>query len=453
MMEDSEKKNSRRVYSVAELTREVRYSLETSFASVWVGGEISDFRRPMSGHMYFNLKDRGSQLRAVMFKGSSGRLRFEPSDGMQVVAHGRISMYEARGDCQLICDWLEPLGAGALQAAFEELKRKLEAEGLFDPARKRPLPMFPSRVGLITSPSGAAVRDFIRTATRRFPGVDLLLAPVRVQGEEAAGEIARAIGRLNSVDGVEVIAVVRGGGGMEDLWPFNEERLVRAVAGSKVPVVSGVGHETDYTLCDFVADTRALTPTDAARLCVPDAGEIRDTVLKLSSMAASGLRHCARDRRLSAERLAARLDRMSHLADDARQRVEDLAEGSRRASEDYISGLREKIRELAARSAARHPRQLLGLARAKCMELEKRSGLAASNYMKGRHALLAEQARLLNNLSPLSVLDRGYSLSFDTTGRIVRDSASLSPGDPLRVRFASGEAETEVKGVKGKKQE
>jgi exodeoxyribonuclease VII large subunit len=380
-----------------------------------------------------------------MFKGSARFLRFAPADGMEVEVHGRISAYEPRGVYQIICDIMQVRGEGALQAAFEALKKKLEAEGLFSPERKKPLPVFPRRIGLVTSPTGAAVQDFHKTARSRFSGADILLAPVRVQGDGAAREIAEALHLLARVDGVEVIALVRGGGSLEDLWQFNEEVVVRAIAASRVPVVTGIGHETDYTLSDFAADARALTPTDAARLCVPDADELRDSVAGLIEAAGTGLLHALTERRLAAVKLAARLDRSRDIVDEAWQRVEEAAGALNAAAVARIAGVRASITALVARAASRHPRTVVSVSRERCRNMSKRLGLSMRSGLDAKRGALSDRARLLHSLSPLAVLDRGYSLTFDARGAVVRDASTLSPGDELRLKFSRGGAAAEVK--------
>ena len=271
----------RRVLTVSELTAAIEDQLEARFGGLWVEGEISNLRVHTSGHVYFTLKDEGAQLRAVLFRSRTRRLRFEPADGLHVLAFGSLDVYPARGEYQLVCEILEPKGLGALQLAFEQLKARLAAEGLFDAARKRPLPALPRRVGLVTSPTGAAVRDFLRVITRRFAGVHVVVYPVRVQGETAAPEIVQALRDLNRLGGFDVLVLARGGGSLEDLWAFNEEIVARAIAESKIPVISAVGHETDVTIADFVADLRAPTPSAAAELVVREKAQLLAQLVSL----------------------------------------------------------------------------------------------------------------------------------------------------------------------------
>jgi exodeoxyribonuclease VII large subunit len=390
----------RRIFTIAELLAGVRALLEESMGRLWVAGEVSNLRRASSGHLYFSLKDDAAQLRAVLFRADARRIPFELEDGLEVVAFGECSLYEARGDLQLLVRHVEPRGRGALQLAFEQLRARLEREGLFDLSRKRQLPAFPRRLGVVTSASGAALRDVIEVSGRRFPATPLLLAPTRVQGDRAEHEIAAALAALASLppdQAVDVILVVRGGGSLEDLQPFNSEVVARAIAGCPVPVVSGVGHETDLSIADLVADVRAPTPSVAAAAALPDRAVLRD--------------RCARDllRLYTAaervvERAAARLG----------QRSEALA----------------RLAPLA-RVAAQRVR-LEALARA----LERTAG----RHAERARSRLATVAGRLDSLSPLAVLARGYAIVWNVNARaIVRRADECAPGDRLRVRLGEGE--------------
>ncbi|MBI5527088.1 MAG: exodeoxyribonuclease VII large subunit [Deltaproteobacteria bacterium] len=435
---------ARHIFTVSELTRAVRGAVERAFPSVWVSGEISNFRAPTGGHMYFTLKDASSQIRVVFFKGANRHLKFTPADGMEVVAQGRLSVYEPRGDYQLICEGIEPKGIGALQAAFEELKLRLESEGLFDASRKRPLPVFPSVVGLITSPTGAAMSDFLKTAARRFSGVHVLVHPARVQGASAAAEVIAALGWFNDHRAADVVAIVRGGGSIEDLWPFDEEALCRAIAGSGIPVVTGIGHETDFTLADFAADARALTPTDAARLAVPDAGKLREKILSLRDDAESALSRTLGGLRLELERRTSSLDRSRNIVDEVRQEIEDRAEAMSRSALSIIHRDRGHLSDVMRRASENHPRQRVALARARFLDLSRRMDTSTRVVLRDRRRRLSDSARLLEGLSPLAVLDRGYSLVHDACGRIVLDSETLRAGDNVSLRFARGGADATI---------
>jgi exodeoxyribonuclease VII large subunit len=412
------------VFSVTELATQIRSALETRFAIVWVSGEVSNLRRPSSGHVYFTLKDEQSQLAAVMFRRTAELLPFELDDGAEIVARGRVSVYPARGALQLYVDAVEPRGLGALQLAFEQLKARLGAEGLFAPERKRALPFWPRRVGVVTALGGAAVHDILVTLRRRAPGVDVRIRPVRVQGVGAGAEIAAAIEDLNACAGVDVIIVGRGGGSLEDLWPFNEEGVARAIAGSAVPVVSAVGHETDFTIADFVADVRAPTPTAAAQMVAPDRAALAAQV----AGALAGLRGAAA-RRVGGERL--RLE--------ALERRLAAAVGAR------LHGTRAAVREIARALEQLAPRRRLDVARARLVAARHRLALALRASLERRRGQVARATAQLDSLSPLAVLDRGYALVWRVRdGVLVRDAAELARGERLRLRFARGEARARI---------
>lgn len=392
----------RQVFTVTEIVERARALLEDAFPRVWVEGELSNFKHHTSGHFYFTLKDAQSQLRAAMFRGANRLVRFRPEDGLKVLAGGRLSLYPARGDFQLVVEELEPAGLGALQLAFEQLKKKLASEGLFDPRRKKPLPAFPRRIAVVTSPTGAAVRDILNVTGRRSPLADVALYPVRVQGPGAAEEIAHALTRLNETGGWDVIICGRGGGSLEDLWAFNEEVVARAIAASAIPVVSAVGHEVDYTIADFVADVRAETPTAAAEMVLRDRRELLEQIRSRQRLLAARIQDRLRDGRRRLERvLASRLLRRPRaVLEPLAQRLDDLGAQLR-------AGLKNRLR----------------LAR------ERWRGLGAQ----------------LEALSPLNVLRRGYSLVYElATGRLVRDSRDLAPAAALRIRFHRGEAQVRV---------
>ncbi|HWB14064.1 MAG TPA: exodeoxyribonuclease VII large subunit [Pirellulales bacterium] len=395
-----------RVWSVSELTSQIKDLLETQFQSVWVSGEISNFSRPQSGHCYFTLKDERAQIRAVLWRTAATRLRFELEDGIEVVCQGDLDVYAPRGSYQLVVRQIEPKGIGALELALRKLKERLSAEGLFDPARKQPLPKFPRRVAFVTSPTGAAIRDFLEVLRRRFQGVDVLVVPTRVQGDGASHEIAEAIALVNRLSNpVDCLVVGRGGGSLEDLWAFNEEPVVRAIHASRIPVVSAVGHEIDVTLADLAADVRALTPSEAAELVVPAADEI-----------------------------AAALGRQQ-------QRL--LVALRRRAG-----SLRTRLEWLAARRAFRKPFELVHDLQRRLDELASRGDRATRQRMSSARRHLETTTARLESLSPLGVLGRGYSLTQRLAdGRLIRDAAELFPGDVLATRFAKGQAISRVERV------
>jgi exodeoxyribonuclease VII large subunit len=430
----------RRVFTVSALTRAIKESLEGRFGGLWVEGEISNLRAHSSGHVYFTLKDEEAQVRAVLFRSRVRRLRFAPADGLHVLAFGALDVYAPRGEYQLVCELLEPRGQGALQLAFEQLKARLAAEGLFDPARKRPLPVLPRRIGLITSPTGAVVRDFLQVVTRRFPALQVLVCPVRVQGETAAGEIVEALGLLDRLGGLDLIVLARGGGSLEDLWAFNEEAVARAIAASKVPVVSAVGHETDVTIADFVADVRAPTPSAAAELVAPDRAELARRLATLGTRLARAMRQ--RVGRL-AERLAdfrrrrVLTDPTRPLRDGAR-RLDDLGVRLGRAMVRRTAGTRDRLDR--ARAALRpgllaaqvhHQRRLAGQ-----LGLRLRRSAAAETARR-RRAVEAMAGRL-DGLSPLACLARGYAIATLASGEVLTHAERVRPGARVDVRLHRG---------------
>ena len=395
----------RKIYRVAELTRRIKILLEGEFPGVWVEGEVSNVRRPGSGHLYFTLKDEESQLQAVLYRSQVARMRFELKDGIQVVALGDVSVYERGGRYQLTVSEIEPKGLGALQLAFEQLKKRLQEEGLFDGSRKRPIPLLPERIGIVTSPSGAAIRDILSVIGRRFANVRVLISPVRVQGETAAAEIVEAIDGLNRRGDVDVIIVTRGGGSLEDLWAFNEEPVARAIARSRIPVISAIGHEIDFTIADFAADLRVPTPSAAAELVVAKKSELQDRLAALSSRLTS-----------SARQLLSELRR--RLIVCARSYV-------LQAPENVVRQYQQVLDEFGGRleRSFRH-RLVLG-----------RAGLAG---VAGR----------LEALSPVSVLSRGYSVVFrERDGAVVAASSQVRPGEAVRLRLARGGFTASVKEI------
>jgi exodeoxyribonuclease VII large subunit len=402
LLSDAKPGETAKVYTVTELTREIRGSLESRFPAVWVTGEVSNLRSPGSGHLYLTLKDAEAQLRAVVWRGVARLLKFRLEDGMQVLAFGNVSVYEPRGEYQLIVSRLEPKGVGALQLAFEQLKRKLEAEGLFDTARKRPIPFMPQRIGIVTSASGAAIRDILTVIQRRFDRVHIIVRPVRVQGEGAAKEITEGIADLNRFSSlteentIDVLIVGRGGGSLEDLWAFNEEPVARAIFRSAIPVVSAVGHEIDFTIADFVADVRAATPSAAAELVVPRLDELEDSLSDLGNRLVSALRN---------------------KAEQVRQQL-DLA-----------------LRSHGLRAPAERVRQW----QQRVDEMAQRLILAVSRQTQSKRERLASLSGQVESLSPLKVLARGYSIT--TKGespQIIKDARAVRPGEVIATRLHRG---------------
>ncbi|HSD93988.1 MAG TPA: exodeoxyribonuclease VII large subunit [Syntrophales bacterium] len=431
--------STREILTVTELTRQVQDILEATFDQLWVEGEISNLRRPASGHLYFTLKDEESQVRAVLFRPAARALRFALEDGMHIVCRARMNVYRPRGEYQLIVDYAEPKGAGALQIAFEQLKAKLQAEGLFDPARKKPIPYLPSRIGVVTSPSGAVIRDILNITKRRFPSVGILIAPVRVQGAEAPAEIVEALHHLNEIPGIDVIIVARGGGSLEDLMAFNNEGVARAIFASRVPVVSAVGHEIDFTIADFVADMRAPTPSAAAELVVPMRSDLAQQIRTLTARLTSG-----------AERLLKlRKDRLETLAErvrDPRRRLVDLRLGLDERFNSLSASLvrrarmeRDRLRHFETHLQYLNPGVKLATLTFVLDNMRKSMITGIFRQVEALRTRLAGRTALLDSLSPLGVLARGYAIARTIPeGRVIRDAKDLSTGDPVGINVAKG---------------
>lgn len=390
-----------KIYSVSELTDELKNLLEANFPQVWVAGEVSNFKAHHNGHYYFNLKDEGARLAAVMFRGNSRLLKFAVEEGMAVVCGGRLTVYPPYGNYQIIVTTMEPQGLGALQLAFEQLKEKLAQEGLFDEERKRALPLVPRRIGIVTSQSGAALRDFLRVATRRYPNVEILVSPTAVQGAEATRQIVAALERLGKLSDIDVIVVARGGGSIEDLWAFNEEAVARAIAATPVPVVSAIGHETDFTIADFVADVRAPTPSAAAEMVVPSKEELVYTLAQWQYRLQRSIKQFLELHEQTVHHLQRRLKDPRRRLDEISQRVDDLRERATRA-------LRHRV---------------------ELMDSEWRRASAA-----------------LRNLNPLAILERGYCVATPIgSERPLTSSEQVKAGDQVKLQLAQGGLLTEVR--------
>ncbi|HEX7997018.1 MAG TPA: exodeoxyribonuclease VII large subunit [Pyrinomonadaceae bacterium] len=441
----------RRPLSVSELTIQVRAALESRFASVWVEGEISNFKQAASGHWYFTIKDEGAQLRASCFRGINSRIRFRPSDGLQVRARGRLTVYEPRGDYEMIVEALDPVGAGALRVAFEQMRDRLAAEGLFAEELKRELPLFPRRVGIVTSPTGAAIRDILHVVSRRTRTVDLVLSPARVQGEGAGLEIARAIELLNELharatregrddERVDVIIVGRGGGSAEDLWAFNDEGLARAIRASVIPVISAVGHETDFTIADFAADLRAPTPSAAAEIVAAREDEMADAVHDLTRDLVQAVRLGIMEQRSRVQEAA-----MSHGFDDVRERLRDsiaaVEEARHRLETSMMRAAQRAHRRADAVVRRLQPVRLgarIAAGRTRFNVACAERDAAISARLEDARGRLSITMASLDALSPLAVLQRGYALAQDERGRLLTDVSAVRPGDQLQIRLARG---------------
>jgi exodeoxyribonuclease VII large subunit len=432
----------RRVLSVADLTAEIRTLLERRFVEIWVEGEISNCRKWNTGHLYFTLKDSVSQIRAVMFRSGVRDLRFTPEDGLHVLARGRVTVYDPKGEYQLVCEHMEPHGLGARQLAFEQLKRRLQAEGLFDAGRKRPLPALPRKIGVVTSLDGAALRDIVKVLRRRYANVHLVIAPARVQGDDAAVEIARAMRQIGRVPGVDVVILGRGGGSAEDLWTFNEERVARAIATSRVPVISAVGHETDVTIADFVADLRAPTPSAAAELVVTRKEEFCSRIDRLEDRARGALRTAIARRRSRLHVVAGRPGLAGWPARVAMRgrHAAELTHALRRAMGALVAQRARRYHALRLRLEARDLRRHLATIRGRLAGGEGRLRVAMTRRRESMDARLGVLAARLDSLSPLAVLARGYAVCWNADRTvIVRSAAQVAPGDRVRVTLNEGE--------------
>lgn len=440
----------REVFSVSRLNQAARTLLEQEFPRVWIEGELSNIARPSSGHLYFTLKDSQAQVRGAMFRNRNQLLRFSPAEGMQVLVRAKVSLYEPRGDYQLIAETMEEAGDGALQRAFEALKRRLDAEGLFDPARKRELPVLPRRIGVITSPSGAALRDVLSVLRRRFPAIPVLVYPVPVQGKGAGAEIAAMLETASRRTECDVLILTRGGGSLEDLWAFNEEAVARAIHACRIPVISAVGHEVDFTIADFVADHRAPTPSAAAELASPDQA---DWLAKLDTLTRRAMRRMrdrlAHDRRQLGwleQRLALR-----HPGQTLRrhaQRLDELEHRSRLSIRQCFNNMQSILHKLHAQLQQHTPRHRIHRTELQRQALAARLEVAMTGLLAARQRRLALAGKALDTVSPLATLERGYAIvSRSGEQRILRHADAVAPGERVTARLAHGRLHCTVDGI------
>ena len=440
----------RRVWAVKDLVSAVRTHVEREYSDTWVEGEISNFRAHDSGHLYFTLKDESSQLNAVMFRSQARLLRFRPENGMQVVVRGRITIYEDRGQLQISAEYLEPKGAGTLQIAFEQLKAKLQEEGLFEASRKKPIPVLPRRIGIITSPQAAALQDILNILQRRHHTANVLIFPAQVQGEPAATEVSTGIRYFNRSHTVDVVIIARGGGSAEDLAAFNDEAMARIVAASEIPVISAIGHETDFTIIDFVADLRAPTPSAAAELVIQSRQNLDEQLAALDQR----LEKATRYRLLMARQNFIELARhgaFARIMDSIRrrqQKLDDLLYRMAHAERNRLEGQRRKFEILSA--AVRHydlRRVLSGIRKELDNQVTAMSS-AARNFLLTKRLRLGQLTAQMEALSPLAILDRGYALVFDANGKLLKDAAKAKSGDEITARLSKGTIAATVKKLK-----
>lgn len=429
---------SRQILSVTLLNEHVRDLLENSFPNLWVEGEISNLSQPSSGHLYFTLKDTGAQIRAAMFRGNNRLLNFVPKNGQQVVVKARLSLYAPRGDYQLIVEQMEEAGLGALRRAFDQLRLRLQQEGLFEQERKRPLPETVRHLAVITSPTGAAIRDIISVLERRFPGLPVTVIPVPVQGTEAAPAIVRAIALANREAGFDAILLARGGGSLEDLWAFNEEIVARAIAGSRLPVVSGVGHETDFTIADFVADVRAPTPSAAAELLSPDGEELLATLGGFEVLLTRALRTHLSRLKQQLSHLRARLRHPGQRLQDLSQKLDELELRLQRAHAQRLRQHQQHLQYLVSRLRSRHPGERVPAMNAQLAGLQLRLQRALRQQLLTQRQHLSHLAERTQLASPLAILARGYAIIENENG-VIRDSRQVRIGETITARVAHGQ--------------
>lgn len=433
--------------TIAELNRQIRDAIEGDFKKIWVRGEISNFKPHSSGHFYFSLKDETSQIGAIMFRGQTTKLKFKPANGMEVFARGKVTVYEPRGQYSLNCESMEPVGAGALQRKFEELKAKLQAEGLFDPAKKRELPPFPRHIGIVTSPTGAAIQDILNVLNRRFPGARITVSAAVVQGDAAATSIVKAIELINKVDDVDVLIIGRGGGSIEDMWCFNDEKVARAIAGSRVPTISAVGHEIDFTIADFVADLRAPTPSAAAELVCKNATETCQHIQTLKKRIIQAFQQQIQHFKRDVANYTSRLVDPQRYLQDLTLRADELTTRLENAVIRYFEVRRNEV-ELAV--------QKMGTPRERIQRLHRRLESASlrmkSTFDKNRQKSwlrFREAISKLETLSPLKVLDRGYSV-VKAGKKIITSYKQVKPNDQVTIEFAQGSAIAKIESLEAK---
>ena len=430
----------RHVYTVSQILYEIRYVLDMEFGPLWAGGEISGFSRAASGHCYFTLREGAACLKCVMFRNAAAVVNFPVEDGLNVNCRGSLNIYAGRGDLQLVVEKMEEAGRGLLFARLEELRKKLEQEGLFDSRQKKPLPAFPETIFLVTSPAGAAIRDFIRTARARWPGIEIVVVPTQVQGAEAIPEIAGAIKTADKAAGSrDIVVVTRGGGSIEDLWAFNEEEVVRAVAACRTPVVSAVGHETDFTITDLAADVRAATPTAAGALVTPDARELEEKINTLMHRASRSVRLVIKDALHRVQVMRHRLKDPGNRLIEQRQRLDETTLRMRHAIQAMLANDRERLSHPASRLRLFSPEKQINVMISMVNALETRLKTGIDNVLSTDRAIMERTVARLETVSPLSVLSRGYSLVFaEKDDRIIRDAEDVKRGDKLCIRPRKG---------------
>jgi len=437
------------IFSVTELTQQIRETLEISYSNLWVEGEISNMKVPSSGHFYFTLKDKNSQIRAVMFRHKNKSLRFTPEDGIKVICKCRINVYEPRGEYQLLIESITPKGIGDLQFAFEQLKKKLEKEGLFDDERKKKIPFLPEKIAVITSPTGAAVKDILNIITRRFPKMAIIIIPVKVQGKEASLEIEDALNTANTYVKADVIILGRGGGSIEDLWPFNEERVARAIFNSNIPVISAVGHETDFTIADFVADLRAPTPSAAAELVVKEKEKLEKQIIQQTSQLKRLLLQILDKNRMQAKHCQSLLGNKLKKLSDLKLKIDDCNFQLTHAINNRVNLKRAEVKSAERIVLSSPPSNIIKNKRQKLGHLTKNISGHFLALKKDKNASLQTCMARLNSLSPLNTLERGFSITTLLPDlKTIKDSSLLKKEDGINIKFAKGSADCKVVEIK-----
>lgn len=437
----------RDVLTVSQLNRKARQLLETHLSLLWVEGEISNFAAPSSGHWYFTLKDKDAQVRCAMFRSRNNLVRFKPALGKHVVLRSRVSLYEGRGDYQLIIEHMEEAGFGVLQRAFEALKAKLHKEGLFAPEHKKAVPALPKHIAVITSPSGAAIHDILTVLARRFASIPVTVIPVPVQGEGAARQIEHAIALANAAERFDVILLSRGGGSLEDMWPFNEEIVARAVYGSSLPVVCAVGHEVDFTIADFVADARAPTPSAAAELLSPDGREWLRNFARYESLLGQAMQRKIAQAAAQVKAISGRLRHPGERLENRAQQLDNLEMRLHRAIKLQLHNSENRYRAAAARHWRCQPGEKIRQYKQRINQLHHHVKVCSRQQLEQRNRRLSQLMELLDTVSPLKTINRGYSLALSEDGKILRDSANVKVGDRITTKLAKGELQSRVEQV------
>ncbi|MCW8856993.1 MAG: exodeoxyribonuclease VII large subunit [Kangiella sp.] len=444
ILEPQQTGETRKIYSVSELAFKVRKQLEDAIGQIWITGEISNLALPASGHWYFTLKDNGAQLRCAIFKNRNRSARFTPEDGQQVLLRAKLSLYEPRGDIQLIGEYIEPAGEGALQIAFNRLKEKLQAEGLFAPELKRPIPKYPNKIGIITSPSGAAIRDVLTVPKRRMPHIPVIIYPSQVQGEKAAKSLIEQLEIANQHNQCDVLLITRGGGSLEDMWCFNDETLARKIRDSAIPIVSAVGHEVDTSISDWVADLRAPTPSAAAELLVPAQAELQHKLVQLERRLAGEFEHRLQIAQSKLDTLIARIIHPKQQLNSYKVELQSLNKSLLGAQNYLLQSKRTEYKDLNSRLRSYNPKLQLSQAATSLQQTNKSLVQSWKYLLKHKQQMLALKAQKLNNISPLATLERGYTITEDETGRAITSVKQAQKASSLTTRFIDGKIKSKI---------